>query len=84
MAVSRPLTFAFAALLAATVLGGCGDADEQRAVGELEAAGKTAAGNVEHSDKIMADTYDEERKQGEGAVEAAGDAYNAVLDAGRE
>ena len=46
MAVSRPLTFALGALLAATVLGGCGDADEQRAASELEAAGKTAEGNV--------------------------------------
>ena len=84
MAVLKTLTLALASLLAAALLGGCGDAGEQRAASGLEDAGTTAAGNVERSEKIMADTYDEERKQGEGAVEAAGDAYNAVLDAGRE
>ena len=84
MAVPTTLTLALASLLAAALLSGCSDAGEQRAASGLEDAGQTAAGNVERSEKIMADSYDEKRKEGEGRVEAAGDAYNAVLDAGRE
>lgn len=84
MAAPRPLAFALASLLATALLGSCSESGEQRAASELEEAGGTASGNVERSEKIMVDSYDEKRKQGEGRVEAAGDAYNAVLDAGRE
>ena len=73
MTAFSPRTFALASLVTATLLVGCGDSGEESAVR-----------NVERSEKIMADSYDEERKQGEGRVEAAGDAYNEVLDAARE
>ena len=81
---TRRTLVAMASLLAIALLGACSDSGEQRAASELEDAGRTAVGNVERSEKIMADTYDEEREKGQGRVEAAGDAYNAVLDAARE
>lgn len=84
MTVSKSLMFALASLLAAAFLGACSDSADRRTESDLEEAGKTAVRNVERSQKVMADTYDEKRKQGEGRVEAAGDAYNEVLDAGRE
>ena len=84
MAVSKSLIVALASLLAAVLLGACSDSADRRTESDLEEAGKTAVRNVERSQKIMADTYDEKRKQGEGRIEAAGDAYNEVLDAGRE
>ncbi len=40
--------------------------------------------NVEKSQEIMDKTYREDRAEGEGVVEAAGNAYQAVLEAGRE
>ena len=51
---------------------------------EVKAAAEEAEGNVEHSEELMEETYDKAREEGEGRVEAAGDAYNAVLEAGRE
>jgi hypothetical protein len=52
--------------------------------GEAEAAGEEVEENVEHSEKLMEETYESEREAGTGSVEAAGDAYEAVLEAGRE
>ena len=39
-----------------------------------------AAANIENADEIMEETYKKSRAEGEGRIEAAGDAYNAVLD----
>ena len=36
--------------------------------------------NIEHSEEIMDETYEASRAAGEGPIQAAGDAYNAVLD----
>ena len=51
---------------------------------EVKAAAEEGEGNVKHSDELMEETYDKDRAEGEGPVEAAGDAYEAVLEAGRE
>ncbi|MDG2333460.1 MAG: hypothetical protein P8Q97_04475 [Myxococcota bacterium] len=51
---------------------------------EAEATADELEDNVEHSEELLEDTYDEKRKEGESVVEAAGDAYEAVLEAGRE
>ncbi len=51
---------------------------------EAEAAAEEVEANVEHSEELMEKTYDEERADGTGRVEASGDAYQAVLEAGRE
>lgn len=40
----------------------------------------TLEGNVEQSKKVMEEGYDAARAKGQDAVEAAGDAYNDVLD----
>ncbi|MDE0886643.1 MAG: hypothetical protein OSB70_14040 [Myxococcota bacterium] len=53
-------------------------------VDEAEATADELEDNVEHSEELLEDTYDEDRKEGEGTVEAAGNAYEAVLEAGRE
>jgi hypothetical protein len=42
--------------------------------------GETLEGNVERSAEAYEDTYREERAAGEDAVEASGEAYDAVLD----
>jgi len=49
-----------------------------------EAAGRTLEGNVERSVEVGKETYEGDRDQGEGVVESAGDAYNAVLDETRK
>ena len=51
---------------------------------EVKAAAEEAEANVDHSEELMEETYDKDRAEGEGRVEAAGDAYEAVLEAGRE
>ncbi len=51
---------------------------------EAEAAAEEVEANVEHSEELMEKTYDEERAEGTGRVEASGDAYEAVLEAGRK
>lgn len=51
---------------------------------EAEAAAEEVADNVENSEELMEETYDKDRAAGEGRVEAAGNAYEAVLEAGRE
>jgi len=51
---------------------------------EAEAAAEEVEANVKHSEELMEKTYDEERAKGAGRVEASGDAYEAVLEAGRE
>lgn len=71
------LAAAFAAIAIA-----CGNQDSAEST-----AGRVAEeleDNVEQSAETMKDTYDEARQQGEGAVEAAGDAYNKVLEEGAE
>ena len=44
-----------------------------------DSAVDTARANVEESERTFQETYDAARKSGEGVVEAAGDAENAVL-----
>ena len=39
-----------------------------------------AAANIENANELMEETYKKSREEGEGRVEAAGDAYNALLD----
>ena len=51
---------------------------------EVEEAAEELEENVEHSEELLKKTYDEDRAEGEGRVEAAGNAYEAVLEAGRE
>lgn len=53
------------------------EAGEEGVVEELE-------DNVEHSEELLKKTYEEDRAEGQGRVEAAGNAYEAVLEAGRE
>jgi hypothetical protein len=45
---------------------------------DVEEAAKTARDNVENAAETNTAAYDEKRKEGEGRLEAAGDAYNAV------
>jgi hypothetical protein len=47
---------------------------------ELASATEMLEDNVEQSTKDMKDTYDAKRAEGTSAVEAAGDAYEAVLE----
>ncbi len=51
---------------------------------EVEAGARELGDNVEESGRIMKDTWDKDRAEGEGAVESAGDAYEGVLEEGRE
>jgi len=69
------------------------DAAAQKAADDVDARGTMAAAeaeakqleqNVKESAALMEETYDEKRKEGEGRVEAAGDSYNAVIDAGKQ
>ena len=39
-----------------------------------------AAANIENANELMEETYKKSRAEGEGRIEAAGDAYNALLD----
>jgi|ETNmetMinimDraft_24_1059892.scaffolds.fasta_scaffold43094_2 hypothetical protein len=50
----------------------------------VQAGAKTVEGNVEESGRIMKETWDEDRAQGDGVVESAGNAYEGVLEEGRE
>lgn len=47
---------------------------------EDETPADVAETNIEQSEEIMEETYEEARAAGEGPIQAAGDAYNAVLD----
>lgn len=51
---------------------------------EVEETAEELKENIEHSDELAKKTYESDRKQGEGRVEAAGNAYEAVLEAGRD
>lgn len=53
-------------------------------VEKIEVTAEELEENVEHSEKLMKKTYEADRKEGESVVEASGDAYEAVLEAGRE
>ena len=80
----RTLSLLFAGLLALGVATGCGETEKEaeKAAAELEKGAETAAANVERSAETMKETYDEKRAAGEGRVQAAGDAYNEVLEEG--
>ncbi len=71
-----------ACVLACGLATGCGEAEKggEKAAADVESAGDTAASNLERSADTMKETYDEKRKEGEGRVEAAGDAYNEMLE----
>jgi len=66
--------------------GACSDAAEspgKAAEHAMEEAASAAAGlgeNIENSAQVMEDAYDAAREKGENAVNAAGDAYNDVLE----
>ena len=47
---------------------------------EDETPADVAETNIDHSEEIMEETYEEARAAGEGPIAASGDAYNAVLD----
>lgn len=67
-----------AAILAVGIALACGDrGDGTRA--EIEQAAKTLDDNVERSLQVGEETYDAARAEGENDVEAAGDAYDAIL-----
>ena len=63
---------------------GLASSDGQGVVEEVEETADELAENVEHSEELAKKTYEADRKQGEGRVEAAGNAYEAVLEAGRD
>ncbi|MCH2171748.1 hypothetical protein MK489_13275 [Myxococcota bacterium] len=50
--------------------------------GETESAARDAGANVENAGQTLRDTYEKDRKKGEGAYEAAGDAYDELLEVG--
>jgi len=70
--------------LALAVTVGCSEQSAKDAVQSAEehmdAAGEKLEENVDRSNEILEETYDKARAEGEGAVEAAGDAYNAMLE----
>ena len=48
--------------------------------GGAEAVAEELSENVENSARVYEETYDAARERGEGAIEAGGEAYEAVLD----
>lgn len=73
-----PLVFALAALSAA-----CGDEGSAGRTVDArdgaEAVAEELSGNVENSGRVYDEAYDDARKRGENPIEAAGEAYDAVL-----
>jgi uncharacterized membrane-anchored protein YhcB (DUF1043 family) len=71
---------------AAAVDGAAGQAaeavDTKGAVQAAEDAARQLEANVEQSLETEKETYEKKRAEGEGVVEAAGDAYEAVLEEG--
>ena len=57
------------------------EVEAKGAEGSAEAAARDLEGRVERSAEIAKQTYDDSREDGEGRVEAASDAYEAVLEA---
>lgn len=86
----KPRTFVLCATLvcAAGVAFGCGqDSSTERAAEKIEAAeqaaeraAETVGDHVENAGEVLEEGYGSARKQGESPVEAAGDAYNEVLE----
>jgi hypothetical protein len=70
--------------------GACSDAAEspgeaaEDVMQEAEAVATGLGENVENSAKVMEEAYDDARKKGENAVNAAGEAYNEVLEIPQE
>lgn len=62
----------------------CGDESGEGVAAEatdaVEKAAKGLEENIEKSNRVYEETYDEARERGEDAIDAAGDAYNAVLE----
>jgi hypothetical protein len=56
------------------------DVEEQGVEATAKEVGKTLEENEERSAQAAEDTYREQRAAGEGAVQAGGDAYQAVLE----
>ena len=56
----------------------------EKAEDAVAAEAKTLEENVENSNEIMKDTYDAKRLEGESRLEAAGDAYTEVVEAGQK
>jgi len=53
---------------------------EHGLVGAIEEGAQVLEENVQHSTIVAKDTYRAEREQGVGRIQAAGDAYEAVLE----
>lgn len=75
----------WAALLSCVVLGlstlsACSGGDEAK----VDSTAKELEGNVEQSGQIMKEEWAADRAEGEGVVESAGNAYEGVLEEGRE
>jgi hypothetical protein len=67
------------AVVVAGVAFGCSEARE-----EAEKVSEVVRENPKDAVEVYEDTYEEKRKKGEGRVDAAGDAYNAVLEVPKE
>lgn len=64
---------------------GCGDSGKlEDAAEKVEETARELEENVGNAAETMEDTYAEKRAEGEGRVEAAGDAYNEVLEVPEE
>lgn len=69
------------AVAAAGLAVGCGQ-DEARE--EIKEAAEVVGERPKDAIRVYEETYEEDRKKGEGRVEAAGDAYEAVLEVPKE
>jgi hypothetical protein len=56
------------------------EVEDHGVVGAVEEGADVLRGNVEHSTQVAGQTYRDEREQGVGRIEAAGVAYEAVLE----
>lgn len=75
-----PFSTLLCVILALAIGPGCSTSEEQSALEDPAVIG----GNIEESGRIMKDTWEEDRAQGEGVVESAGNAYEGVLEEGRK
>ena len=48
--------------------------------GQGPSVAEEAAANIENANELMEEQYKKSRAEGEGRIEAVGDAYNALLD----
>jgi hypothetical protein len=69
-----------AAALAAVALG-CGEREVHK---DAEEAAEALRDNPPEAAGVYEETYEQKRKQGEGRIEASGDAYDAVLEVPKE